>query len=670
MPQVSVDLHVLRDALLDRSLSQVGDSLLQTSVASPVTWVGVPMTPSAQLSVRVFNRPEDRDDDGVFAAMETSHIAFDRQSAWIKYKLSGKLQASPVAGPAAIRAGLEVALTDYRVHRATDRAFAAMVDDLDSPRSLLQLEDVQKLEPGEALQMEIGGSLSATVTATWSDLLGAGVRTLFGSLSELTPLAIKLESGLTVTAAAKITDQFSVVISRTADQHYRIAVKKARSRNHTFGLEVGVALELSGVKAVEEALEPAFASLVEAAGERKWILDQIEGLRKSLRSRLNDLVKWKLSAGFAWEYARIEENTAIADYILLHDTSLPIDYRCVLDGDWASITRLLREDRSARTLVRYLNETTLTRRSSAGFSIGLGRWVALEARDRSTFTQSTRRSLDGFQLITSRGTRKYSEKGIPQNDFEWVVDLDAKMNEYLERPTSRDFDYGLQAAVILERRALSEHDLTRMLDFASMWTIHVPEAALFEEAIGRKGTLRVQFSFDREMLGKTLAAFGDAEDWAEPLAAALPYLRNFPERRSVEARTEVYREAWAEWIAGATRSRHHWGAMLRPHLRSGIRLFENRALPGSFAWTVGEGHPRLRSQLDAFVRGARILHDAITNERPPSVIGEAYAFLEQGWSQRLTMAAMGRYLMLRAADADIIPNVSFQAEFAGVTITS
>jgi hypothetical protein len=34
------------------------------------------------------------------------------------------------------------------------------------------------------------------------------------------------------------------------------------------------------------------------------------------------------------------------------------------------------------------------------------------------------------------------------------------------------------------------------------------------------------------------------------------------------------------------------------------------------------------------------------------------------------MAAMGRYLMLRAADADVIPNVSFQAEFAGVTMTS
>lgn len=409
---------------------------------------------------------------------------------------------------------------------------------------------------------------------------------------------------------------------------------------------------------------------MEAAGERKWILDQIQELRKSLRSRLNDLVKWKLSAGFAWEYARIEENSAIADYILLHDTSLPLDYRCVLDGDWASITKLLREDRAARTLVRYLNESTLTRRSSAGFSIGLGRGVALEARDRSVFTQSTRTSIDGFQLVTSRGTRKYSEKGIPQNDFEWVVDLDAKMSEYRERPTSRDFDYGLQAAAILERRVLSEHDLARMLDFASMWTIHVPDAALFEEAIGRKGTFRVQFSLDREMLTTTLAAFGDAEDWAEPLAAALPYLRNFPERRTVGARTEVYREAWAEWIAGATRSRHHWSAMLRPNLRSGIRLFENRALPGSFAWTVGEGHPRLRAQLDAFVRGARMLQDAMTNERAPSVIGEAHGFLEQGWSQRLTMAAMGRYLMLRAADANIIPNVSFQAEFAGVSITS
>lgn len=670
MPQISVDLNVLRDALLDRSLSQVGDSLLETKVTSPTSIGGVPLSPSAQIAVRVFNRPEDRDEDAVFGSGAPPHIAFDLQSAWIKYKLSARVDSPAKIAIAAVKAGGEIALADYRVHRATDRAFAAMTDDLDSPRSLLSLDDVKKLAPGEALLMEISGALSASVALAWSDILGAKLPELLEDLPERLPVAVRLQSTFSATASLRVTDQFSVVISRTPDEDYRIAVKKAKSRNHRFGIELEAGLDANASEAIAKELAPVFDALTEAAAGRDAILSRIEELRSKIGQKLDALFQWKAMAGFAYEYARIDESAAIADYILLDDRQIDDDHARAIAGDWARIAGALRQDTSERALLRYLNETTLTRRSAFGFSLGIGKWLTVQAQEQSVFMQSTRTSLDGFRLITSKGTRRYDEKSIPQNDFEWIVDLEAQMKEFLSAPTSRDLDYGLHYAVILERGAISENDLDRMLDFAAMWDVCTPDRSTFAAAIGQRGSLRVQMLFEREALAATLGAFGDVAAWAEPLAAAMPYMSSFAERRAFAARAAVYAPAWERWLAGATLSGPEWAALLRPSIRSGLILLEERALPASFAWTIDEGHPQLRARLDAFMRGAEKLHEAMTSEQPPERIADAYALLQQFWSQRLYIAASGRYLLDRAKAAGVTPNVTLQVEFADETITS
>jgi hypothetical protein len=668
MPQISVDLDVLRDALLDRSLSQVGDDAV---FKTKVSFADAPLSPATQLAVRVLNRAEDKDDDAVFESGATPpHIAFDLQSAWIKYKLSAKVAAAANIGIASAKAGGDIVLADYRKHPATDRAFASMVDDLDSPRSLLSLDDVKKLAPGEALAMEIGGSLSTSVTLSWSGILGTKLPELLADLPERLPIAIKLKSGLSATASISVTDQFSVVISRTLDSHYRIAVKKAKSNDHSFGIELEAGLDVSAVQEIEDALAPAFAELIEAADGRDAIIEGINAAKSKLNTKLNALFRWKAMAGFAYEYARIDESTSIADYILLDDSKIADDYDRAINGRWADIANTLRQDLTARTLVRYLNETTLTQRTTSGFSLGIGKWLQVKAQDQSTFSQSTRTSLDGFQLITSKGTRRYDEKNIPQNDFEWTVDLKAQMKEFRSAPTSLDFAYGLQYAVMLDRGAISQNDVDRMLDFAAMWDVCVPDSSMFAGAIGQKGTLRVQMLFEREQLEATLHAFGRVAAWAEPLATAMPYMNNFAERRTFDARASVYTDAWTAALSGASYSNADWAALLRRSIRSGLILLEQRALPGSFAWTAGDGHPQWRSRLSAFMRGAAMLHTAMTTAATPQSVGDAYALLEDFWSQRLYIAASGRYLLARARDAGITPNVTLQVEFADQSITS
>jgi hypothetical protein len=621
------------------------------------------LTPSTQLSVRVFNRAEDKDEDAVFGAK--AHIAFDLQSAWVKYKIAVKADAKLALGTVAANGSIGLELSDYRIHDATDGAFTAMRADLSAPRTLLSLDDVRSLKPGEALMMEIGGSLATSVTFAWSDVIASKLGEIVQELVPRMPLAVKMKAGAEVTAKVKVSDQFSVVISRTRDGHFRIAVKKAKSRDHTLGIEVSFDVELSAVPAIDDALD-AIVAAIGPEGKREEAA--AEQLRDQLRDKLVDAARWKAATGFTYEYARIDENTSIADFILLDESLLASDYELAMSGDFAALSDALRRDSASRTLVRYLNETTLTRRSSSGFSLGISKWIAVETEDSSAFKLTTRESLDGFQLLTARGTRRYEEKLLTQNDYEWTIDVKAQMSEFRIAPTSLDFDYGLHIAVLLERNELDAEDLQRMLDFAAMWDVCVPEPALYADAIDRKGSIRLQMIFERDALIATLGACRETlDDWAEPLAMAMPYSDRFADRRSFASRREIYTEAWQRWLAeqpfDAT-------TLLRSRIHSGLVLLEERALPGSFAWISGDGHPQLRTRLASFLRGARQLCTAMTTAQEPQAIGDAYDAMSQFWTQRLYIAACGRYLLDRAAQVGTQPNVTLQVEFADGTITS
>jgi hypothetical protein len=649
MPAFSVDLDVLRHALFDRALTQVGDSLFATKITTPVKIGDVAFTPAADLAVRVLNRADVKDDDAVFG----THIAYDMQSAWVKYKLTATADTALLDTKLSGR----VELGDYRIHPASDKAWDAMRDDLAAPRSLLALDDVRKLQPGEALTMELGGALTASVSFSWADALSTQLGALTEHVVGEIPLTLKLRSGLETTASIKVTDQFQVVISRTRENRFRIAVKKAKSRAHSLAFDVSFGAEASLVPALEDVLEPLLDELAKKSEKAR------EELEKELRTRLAKIATWKASTGFAYEYARIDENTSIIDYVLLDEAKLEDDYQTAIDGDFAKLTRELRQDLASRELVRYLNEATLTRRTSSGFSLGIGKWIAVEAKDTSAFKQTTRTSLDGFRLVTCQGTRRYDEKQVPQNDFEWTVDLKAQMNEFRESPTTRDFDYGLHLAVTLERAAIREDDLERMLDLAAMWGVCTPPIEEFHEAFGKKGTMRVQLLLERDDLAATLAKFGALEEWADAFAMAMPYASTFAERRSYTSRRDIYADAWRAWLSDAS---YDATPLLRSRIKSGLVLLEERALPGSFAWISGQGHPQLRSRLDAFQRGARRLLDAMTVAQAPEAIGTAYDGLQGLWSQRLYIAACGRYLAERAPGV----KTTLQVEFADTTLLS
>lgn len=590
------------------------------------------------------------------------------------------------------------------MYPATEGAVRAVRRNLETFRALHRLDDVRRLRPREALSLELDGNLSFAIRFSWADVLASRLYPILASLGLEGAAVVKVRRDAVAEALARVRDQFSVVVSRDRGGRFRFTVKKHASENHSMALETGIGADANAVPVVEEALEPLFEGItglalrkaealavrvgverlsaeerdlvaelarrlgVATGGDRsRSLLEAIEKLRHALRKELQKSLRWKASVGFAYEYARVEEDSAVADYVLLDEALLAHDHAAALAGDFTHIAHAPGGPPRARSLVSYLNETDMTRSSSSGFSLGIGKWIDLRARDENTFRRTTRRSLDGFQLVTCRGTRKYSENDVPENDFEWVVDLKAQMPEYREVPEGRDFDFGLYYSVMLERDSLDRDDLERMLDFAAMWDVRTPSPEHLGTALGTKATIRVELLFERDDLASILVPSSQA-DWAEALAAAMPYMSRFEERRSFEARKHVYAAAWREWLNGVSHPVGEWGSMMRPRIDGALRMLEDRGLPGSFAWTAGEGHARLRERLESLCRGLSQLGAVMRSETPIEAIGEAWDAMQRGWAQRLTLAASGNALLAVARRTGVVVHRSMRVDSGDLVI--
>ena len=704
MPRLSVDLDVFRRTLVDASLGQVGDAPLIIRLEEPATIGRLAVGRNAEVRAQVLNGADDRDAEGVFSGDARAHIPFETQSAWVKTTLSAKATGRLGFGAPSASAARHVRMSDYRHYPATEGAVRAIRRNLESFRALSRIEDVRRLKPGEAVSLDVDGTLSFGVRLSWPDVLVTRGHAILSAIGITGPVVVRLRRDAGADAAVRVQDRFSLVISRNRDGRFRFTVRKGASHNHSISLEASLGGGVDATPVVEEALDPLFEAIAGASmrtieglavrlgadrlsGPERDLIAALAGrlgiaeahergtavraavakLEEDLRRELEKSLRWKAAAGFAYEYARIEQESAIVDYVLNDESLLAADHAAIVAGDLGRLAGALRGDLGARSIVQYLNESSVSRRSSSGFSLGLGKWIDLRARDESAFRMTTRTSLDGFRLLTCRGTRKYSEQQVPENDFEWTVDLKAQMQDYRERPVTRDFDFGLHVAAFLERDSLERADLERMLDFAAMWGVAVPAAADLAEAVGRKATVEVELLFDRDELAKALAA-ADQGAWAEALAAAMPYMAGFPERSAFEARKRVYVGAWRAWLRGEEHPAAGWAAMLRPRIDSGLRLLEDRALPGSFAWTAGEGHVHLRDRLASFRRGLTSLEAAMRSDLPPAEIGAVWDALRSFWGQRLTIAATGNFLLAAARSAGVEVNRAMRVELEETAI--
>lgn len=685
-------------------------------VKSPEAKIGgVPVNFSfdagATISIEVFNAAADKDKDGVFAGASgdpAPPIPFEQQRAWLKYSLKGSLKGELDASfgmvGVAVKAGREVSLLDYRLHNATDNARVALAKDLVAPRSILSLPEVRNLPVGEALSIQIDGNLSAVVKFSWADAFSSAATELTKILGSTQPIAIKLSAGLTASVGLDVTDDFVFVVSRTAASQFRIQVKKAKSR----GIDIKIAAKLGAEFESSQTVQTALQALVEGAigqplqtvdallqkvqnapqqltateqqifnalVERlhvKNALDRVQAARDEiakLQARIAAAIKAvataKATIGFQYEYSRMSEESVLLDFVLLQDASLDDAYALALKGDAAQLAQKTVDDPASYKLLQYLNEKTITRTRSLGFTLGLGKHT-IAVSDKSSIKTTTRLDVAGRKQLAFDGARSYSESGVPHPDFTWVVDLKAEMTAYSSAPMSDQFDYGLHLQ--LDFPVVKKSDAEKMADFAAMWRAISDDPAGAQQQLADflaagNASATLQLVFDEPSLSATLgvAKADDFDAYGQAFGAAMPYMETFTTRRNHVLRRIAYGPLWAAHFAApvADLSLSNWQNRVKHAItEGGLRNFELSSMPETFPNLIVTQYPHVRAERATYAEGAKKLLAAMSSASSPDVIPKAYSSMEQLWSQRPFVTAVGVYLADLARTAGVLGAVT------------
>ena len=304
-----------------------------------------------QVQISLFNSLDDRDPDAIlvppgekdaFGFVGSLTLSADR--AWLKYRTEAGLKASGAKTLAdigfmlSVEANASTVLTDYRAHQRSQSARDAIVADLEGgPRLALVLADVERLTPGDAVAIQIGGTLRASVTLSWSDVFVGEVAPLSALLKSSALIALTFDAGATVTANVALTDDFLIVFSRVDDATWQVGVKKAECRSMGVGLQAGIDVAFADPHAVEHILKGLVDNVVGAPPDavqrlldkatladlapkdralaqsiiRRLGLDETSATREDLKKRvdevrssivgtISDIAKTKISAGFAY----------------------------------------------------------------------------------------------------------------------------------------------------------------------------------------------------------------------------------------------------------------------------------------------------------------------------------------------------------------------------------
>ena len=233
----------------------------------------------AGVEISLFNSLDDKDPDGILmppgakdaigGAQPSVVLSADR--AWLKYRIDSGLKASggttlaEIGFDLAVEAGASATLADYRVHQRSQSVREALVGDLAAgPRFAMVLSDVEALAPGDAVSVQLGGTLKVNVTLTWADVFTGELAPLSALLKSPALIALRFDAGATLTANVQVDDDFLVVFSRADEATWRVGVHKADRRSIGADVRAGIDVSFASPTAVTAILDGVVDGLLAA----------------------------------------------------------------------------------------------------------------------------------------------------------------------------------------------------------------------------------------------------------------------------------------------------------------------------------------------------------------------------------------------------------------------
>ena len=638
----SLDTALLPEVTVAEAAGQlVAGVEVSTDLASTVSDIRFGVDAGVAVEVRVLASPTDRDPFGVVgksASTEDSseklsaeadsdalgpQLAFDGEHGWLVYGLEAgvqgvlntSLRSKGLKGNSLRQVGLtldggkSVHLLDYRRH-ALDRPLAsAVLDDLRRPRSVIRLQDVLGLGPGEALAYSLRGELGLQVRVSLADLITGSVGRIADLARAGRAVGLRVSSGLTAKASIRWSDDFLVVFSGLGDGRLRLAVQKARLHSRGLSVALRARAELAFSESLETTLRDTLDRLIGEPAERidrlfeasgiaelradpnRWalfltvasrlgflaepVIEQAHQLveiheawvafKKDVDQRVRRLLEAEIQAGFTYDYRRIRESESLLQAVIdPEDLTRHLEtwHGDLLKGDLGPVIDAL--GRQPGSIERFLLMNRLESFSSWGFSLSLGRDWGVANRSAKHFHQVIRSDLQGHRQVTFVGDRSYEAK-FGGKSVSWRVDFIAEMPKPAVEPAPRDpgaeeFELGLAISWRRQESRASRKELAALLDHGRLWGCF--DAGDVDELLAELwravGKSKRRKGFTAEMgfkLGhgawlegiRFLVREGE-EVLPRGLAGALPYWWDFEIRRSADLRSRAYEALWQRFL--------------------------------------------------------------------------------------------------------------------------
>jgi hypothetical protein len=721
---VPVDVKLLKpeDAKVLLSTKPLGDpavgpSLVDAVVAADQSFAGKAITVSlgGTLSIRAFNSADDEDEDGVLGEPSDEapggalapQLRLTSADAFVKYRCAATVKAT-AAGTALSSLGFdfegsaELVLADYQRHPRTADTRTAVLRGLTALRSSLRLADVlDELRPNEAVSQQLLGRLSAGVEVSWADVFSGPIGPVARLAGTATPFLVKVSAGATLSARVSLTDDFILVFARESDDRWRVGVRKARTRDAAIGLDLGVDVQLdrtqleavvgavidgvlgerlARVEALVasggalESLPDAQQKLAHALLDRfglsatptlEAVRERVAAIKAGVAQAVAEVARAKLSAGFAYEYRRVRQDTTIAQCVLTR-AGLTAHHPELVRGNIGPTLADAAAGVNGASLERFLNEKRLRTERSWGFSLSIGKWQA-GSRDTKTITRVERTSAAGLRQHSFLGVRAYAATGEPKP--KWSVDFAAEMPAFsrsLSGPLMSEFQYGLSFAWFEDTKKLKDDTLDEWLDLAVLWGA-CTESELprhretLAEALKKKCSIVAQLTLPPEAFGivRERVAAAEATELGASLGAAMPWM-NLAGRQSVALRRRLYGPLWASYLADpdhmhrsgrdfSQAARQHLGAQGFEPLGNLERMYQitptRSGDPLTFAGSI-DLQPSTIQNCHDFFNGVRLLQTNVLSAAPAAhVMGRVFEQMEELFGQHLHVRALGGYLL-------------------------
>jgi hypothetical protein len=637
MENLSEILQPVAELLTDKKLKEkdllVDPVELKTEKSLPINQGEVTFSIGAQgaLTVQLFNDENDKDPNEFISAKSDSHITFKPASqAYLKYqasvtpKANGKGKIQDIGFEFEAEASVKVA--NYKAHNNSEIVRDAFVNDIQNIHTILKWEHIKDLPVNDAVNLNIGGKLTAGLEISWSNIFAQSLSALTANLPYPVTLDLNLSPELTASFNVSISDQFSYLIKRTAADRLYVALSKIKksTASASLGASVGVAFskpeelekQLNAIidelikaivkeagSSVEKAIKAAsngsatapqlslIKEVAEVLGltgvpdlvkkeEERW-----KKLKEDLKAGIKKVAEFNAELSFTYEYERIKEGKELLA-LELPDKFLEKHHPKLLRFKLSELLADLATTKNSNaTLKSYINQNSLTIKKTWGFGLKVFGKKFLEGKDFDTLGEEEETTLrvdfTGHKKINQQRAVGYSWQ-LGRGEGKWFTELNARMKNYSAgtEPLFSEVELSWYLNMVIKDGRVKENELRAYLDMGVLWgSVQQQDVkGLVDKYLPALKNKRATFESKlilSELATRTIiqqAGFHqfnktNQELMARSLAAALNYSPDYLLRADVKAREDAYAPLWLSYLNDPDQSTRALASTAFYHLR-------------------------------------------------------------------------------------------------------